>query len=404
MSNICITGAVRTPVGGYLGGLKTVSPDVLAVPVLEEVLKRGGVQASDVSQVILGNVLGHEPNVARLSALLAGYSVETPAFTVDRQCGSSLQAVTSAVHVIASGAEEVVVAGGTESMSSAPYYMVDSVRYEGFRMGNSEIRDAFAYASSHAHPASLYPKLNMGLTAENVAQKYNISREAQDSFAYNNQMKYKAALEQDKFAEEMIPVTVKVRKKEFVVSVDEHPKTDTTLEGLAGLRPAFLRTEAGTVTAGNASGMNDGASAVVVMSEDKAKTMGCTPLVRIVGTATAGVDPALMGLGPVPVVQKLLAQANLSIGDIDLFELNEAFAAQALGCLIELGMAPGSPLYERVNVNGGAIAHGHALGNSGTRILTTLLYELRRRNGRYGIATLCCGGGQGIGVLIENCG
>ncbi|MCL2568255.1 MAG: thiolase family protein [Oscillospiraceae bacterium] len=403
MKNIVITGAVRTPVGGYLGGLKTVAPEYLASPVLAEVLQRSGITTADVDQVILGDVLSHVPNIARISALLAGYEIETPAFTVDRQCGSSLQAVVSAVQAIGNEDAEVIVAGGTESMSRAPYYLPDNVRYEGFRMGNFEVSDAFAYASSNAHPAALYKGLNMGLTAENVAKKHSISREMQDAFAFDSQRKYKEAFEAGKFKDEILPFEVQVRKQTVTVSEDEHPKMDTTLESLAELKPVFVRDGTGTVTAGNASGMNDGASAVVVMSETRAKELGCAPLVRIVATATAGIDPNVMGLGVVPATQKVLAKAGLALEDIDLFEFNEAFSAQALGCLIALGMEPGSALYERVNVNGGAVAHGHALGNSGTRILTTLIYELRRRKGRYGLASLCVGGGQGIAILVENC-
>lgn len=403
MRNCVITSAVRTPVGAYLGSLKTIPPDELAAPILAEVLKRSGIEAKDVDQVILGDVLSHEPNLARLASLLAGYPIETPAFTVDRQCGSSLQAVMSAVQLILAGDADVVVAGGSENMSRAPYYLADSVRYEGYRSGDSTVTDSFAYASTHSHPAKLYPNLNMGLTAENVAKKYGISRKLQDEFAYDSQMKYKAAYEAGKFADEILPVTVNIRKKEFVFSVDEHPKADVTLEGLAALKPAFLRDGTGTVTAGNSSGMNDGASAVVIMTEERSAQLGCRPLARILATASAGVDPALMGLGPVPTVRALLKKTGLNLEDISLFECNEAFAAQSLGCLIELGMEPDSKLYDRVNVNGGAIAHGHALSNSGTRLLSTLIYEMKRRSTQYGIATLCCGGGQGVATLIENC-
>lgn len=398
-----VTGAVRTPVGSYLGSLKTIPPDELAAPVLIEVLKRSNITEDAVDQIILGDVLSHEPNIARIASLLAGYRIETPAFTVDRQCGSSLQAVINAVQGIKSGDEEVIVAGGTENMSRGPYYMADSIRYEGFRMGNSEIIDSFAYATTHCHPHTLYSNLNMGLTAENIAKAYGISREMQDEYAYHSQMKYKAAFEAGKFRDEILPVTVKSKKTEFVFSEDEHPKTDTTIDTLAALKPAFLRDGNGTVTAGNSSGMNDGASAVVIMNKDHASESGCKPLVYIAATSSAGVDPTVMGIGPVPAVRKLLDKTGLGLQDIGLFEFNEAFAAQSLGCLIELEMAPGTELYERVNVNGGAIAHGHALANSGTRLLTTLIYEMKRRNVEFGIVSLCCGGGQGVAVLIENC-
>ena len=402
MKNCVITSAVRTPVGAYLGSLKSVPVDELAVPVLQEVLKRSNISADKVEQVILGNVLGIDPNVARLSALLAGYPIETPAFTVDRQCGSSLQALINAEQSIKAGKEEVLVAGGSESMSRGPYYLPPTLRYEPLR-GDSTITDAFQYAVTHAHPHQLYKGLNMGLTAENIAKRYQITRQAQDEFAYDSQMKYKAAYEGGKFKDEILPITVKERKNEFVFDTDEHPRMNATMQSLGSLKPAFLFDGTGTVTAGNASGMNDGASAVVVMSEDKAEQLGCKPLVRVVESSSVGVDPSIMGIGPVYAIRKLLERTGLSLEDIGLFELNEAFAAQSIGCLIELGMAPGSKLYERVNVNGGAVAHGHALGNSGTRILTTLIYEMKRRNVERGIATLCCGGGQGVAVLIENC-
>ena len=402
MKSCVITSAVRTPVGAYLGSLKTVPPEELACLVLREVLRRSGIVTAAVDQVILGDVLSHEPNIARIASLLAGYPIETPAFSVDRQCGSSLQAALNASQSILLGDERVIVAGGTESMSRAPYYLIDSVRYEGFRAGNSEVRDAFAYASSHAHPARLYHNLNMGLTAENIAKRFGITREAQDTFALDSQMKYKAAFETGRFQEEILPVEVKLRKTSFVFETDEHPRMDTTLEVLSQMKPAFLWDGTGTVTAGNASGMNDGASAVVMMEESWAKELGCTPLARVAAYATSGVDPTVMGLGPVPAIRTILQKTGLSLEDIGLFELNEAFAAQSLGCLLELGMEPGKPLYERVNVNGGAIAHGHALGNSGTRLLTTLLYEMKRRNTEYGLVSLCCGGGQGIAMLIQN--
>ena len=402
MEQCVITGAVRTPVGAYLGGLKTVPAYQLGSLVLDEVVKRGGIEKGDVEQVIMGDVLSKTPNLARVSALVAGFDQSTPAFSVDRQCGSALQAVVSAVQAIQSEDAKIVLAGGAESMSRAPYFMPPSIRYEGVRMNKFQVEDAFEYASSHAHPVEQFPNLNMGLTAENVAKRYGITREQQDAFAYDSQRKWAEAHKAGKFQEELLPVEVHLRKSSYIFDTDEHPKPDTTLEKLAKLRPAFLRDGTGTVTAGNASGMNDGTSAVVVMAENTAKEKGIKPLVRVVSSATAGVDPSVMGLGPVPATHKALERAGLKLEDIGLFELNEAFAAQSLGCLIELGMTPGTPLYERVNVNGGAIAHGHALGNSGTRILTTLIYEMKRRKVQYGLATLCIGGGQGIAMIVEN--
>ena len=402
MEHCVITGAVRTAVGGYLGSLKTVPAYQLGSAVLEALPNRAGVEKSDVEQVIMGDVLSKTPNLARVSALVAGYGETIPAFSVDRQCGSALQAVVSGIHAILSGDADIIAAGGAESMSRAPYYMPASIRYEGVRMNRFQVEDAFEYASSHAHPGELYPGLNMGLTAENVAKRYSITREQQDAFACDSQRKFAEAQAAGKFRDEILPVEVKLRKEQFVFDRDEHPKPDTTPEKLAKLRPVFLTDGTGTVTAGNASGMNDGASAVMLMRERTAQQKGAKPFVRIVSSATAGVDPSVMGLGPVPAVQLALRRAGLALEDIGLFELNEAFAAQSLGCLIALGMEPGTKLYDRVNVNGGAIAHGHALGNSGTRILTTLIYEMKRRNVPYGLATLCIGGGQGIAVIVEN--
>ena len=402
MKKIVITGAVRTAVGAYMGGLKTVPAYKLGAIVIEEAVKRGGIGKEDVDQVIMGDVLSKTPNLARVSLLLAGLNESVPGFSVDRQCGSSLQAVISGCESIAAGNAQIVVAGGAENMSRAPYYLPSECRYQGCRMNDFRCEDSFTYASSHAHPTELFPDLNMGLTAENIAKKYYITRQQQDEFAYDSQMKAAKAQGEGKFEKEIHPVEVVTRKSRIIFDRDEHFKPDTTLEGLSKLKPAFLKDGTGTVTAGNASGMNDGASAVILMSEEQAKIRELEPLATVVAASTAGVNPSMMGLGPVPAIRQLLKKSGLTLEDIDLFEINEAFAAQSLGCLIELGMEPGSRLYERVNVNGGAVAHGHALGNSGTRILTTLIHELRRRNGRFGIATLCIGGGQGIGLLIEN--
>jgi acetyl-CoA C-acetyltransferase len=399
--NCVITSAVRTAVGGYLGSLKSVVDQDLAAAVLKEALKRSKVSADQVGQVILGDVYGSTPNVARCAALLAGIPIEVPAYTVDRQCASSLQALINAVYEINSDEADIAIAGGVESMSRMLYYLDPSARAEPLRMGNKQLYDAFMRGVTVVQPAALYPGLNMGLTAENVAERYKITREEQDAFAYDSQMKTKKAMEEGKFKEEILPYEVVTRKSSFIFDTDEHPKPDTTLESLAKLKPSFKKD--GTVTAGNASGMNDGASAVVVMTESKSKELGIKPLVRIISMAATGLDPAVMGLGPVSAIRTCLRKAGLKLEDIDLFELNEAFAAQSLGCLKELGMDMGTELYKRVNVNGGAVAHGHALGNSGTRIVTTLIHELKRRNGQYGIATLCIGGGQGLGVLVENC-
>jgi acetyl-CoA C-acetyltransferase len=301
------------------------------------------------------------------------------------------------------GNTRVALAGGTENMSRSPYYLPLSVRYESFRMGEKTLSDAFSYCSGfdYAPVKGAAPeKCNMGLTAENVAALYHISRESQDEFALDSQRKTAAAMAAGRFKDEILPIEARERKGVTLVDTHDNPKPDTTLDGLAQLKPAFKKD--GTVTAGNSSGMNDGASAVVLMSEAAADKLNCAPLCGIIASAATGVDPRTMGLGPAKAIPLALKKAGLALEDIDLFEINEAFAAQALGCLIELGMAPGAGLYQRVNVNGGAIAHGHALGNSGTRILTTLIYELKRRNGRYGVASLCIGGGQGIALVIEN--
>ncbi|MPM54060.1 Acetyl-CoA acetyltransferase [bioreactor metagenome] len=339
--------------------------------------------------------------MARCAALIAGVPEETPAFTVDRQCASSLQAVQSACYEINAEEADIVIAGGVEVMSRMTYYLPPSSRYEPLRLGDKPLYDTFSHGVTIVQPQAKYPGTNMGITAENVAERYHITREEEDAFSVDSQRKMKEAQDAGRFKEEIFPFEVQQRKGSFIFDTDEHPKPDTTMESLGRLRPCFK--DGGVVTAGNSSGMNDGASAVVIMTEEKAKELGVKPLVRIVGTSSAGVDPRYMGLGPVPAIRKLLKKTGLALSNIDLFELNEAFAAQSLGCLKELGMDMGTELYSRVNVNGGAIAHGHALANSGTRILTTMIYELKRRNGRYGLASLCIGGGQGMAILVENC-
>jgi acetyl-CoA C-acetyltransferase len=401
MKKCVITSAARTAVGGYLGSLKTVEAQDLAAAVIKEATNRSKIKVEDIQQVIMGDVYGYTPNVARCAALVAGVPVEVPAFTVDRQCASSLQAVVSATQEIISGNADIIMAGGVEVMSRLVYYLDPSTRAEPFRLGDKKIYDTFTHGVTIVQPKSLYPELNMGITAENIAERYSISREEQDKFAYDSQMKMKASMDENKFKDEIVPFEVKLRKSSFIFDKDEHPRPETTMDTLSALRPVFKKD--GSVTPGNSSGMNDGASAVVVMSEEKAEELGCKPLVKILSYSSAGVDPSIMGMGPVPAIRKALDKAGLKLEDIDLFEINEAFAAQSLGVLKELGMDMGTELYKRVNVNGGAIAHGHALANSGTRILTTLIYELKRRNGKYGIASLCIGGGQGMALVVENC-
>lgn len=400
MEDIVITSAVRTPVGAYLGSLKTVEAQDLGALVIKEAAKRSSIGLEQLEQVVFGDVYGYTPNVARCAALLAGVPEEVPAYSVDRQCASSLQAVMSGMYEIMAGEADIICAGGVEVMSRLTYYLDPSTRYEPMRLGDKKLYDTFSHGVTIVQPNALYPGLNMGLTAENVAERYHITREEQDAFALDSQRKMAAAQAAGKFDEEIIPVEVKERKRTFLFEKDEHNRPDTTMESLAKLKPAFKKD--GTVTAGNASGMNDGASAVILMSRSKAQSLGVAPMARIVSMSSAGLDPSVMGLGPVPASRKALKKAGLTLDDLDLIELNEAFAAQSLGCLKELGLDMGSEGYAKVNVNGGAIAHGHALANSGTRILTTLLYELKRRGGRYGLATLCIGGGQGMACIVEN--
>jgi acetyl-CoA C-acetyltransferase len=402
MKDCYILSAARTAVGGYLGSLKTVEAQDLGAAVLVEAAKRAGLGLDEFDQVIMGDVYGYTPNVARCASLLAGIPIETPAYVVDRQCASSLQAIVSAVQEIRADEADIILAGGVEVMSRMTYYLDPSARYRPFRLGDKPLFDTFSHGVTIVQPKVLYPDLNMGLTAENVAERYHITRKEQDAFAVDSQRKMKVAIDAGKFKDEIVPFEVKTRKEHFIFDTDEHPTPDTTPESLAKLRPAFKK-EGGTVTPGNASGMNDGASAVVVISEERRNAKNLKPLVKIVGMSSAGVDPRVMGLGPIPAIKKALAKANLSLEDIDLFELNEAFAAQSLGVLKELGMDMGTELYNRVNVNGGAIAHGHALANSGTRLMTTLIYEMKRRDARYGLVSLCIGGGQGMAMIVENC-
>jgi acetyl-CoA C-acetyltransferase len=402
MRKCVITSAARTAVGAYLGSLKTVEAQTLGADVIKEAAKRSGIRLDQLEQVVMGDVYGYTPNVSRCAALIAGVPEEVPAYTVDRQCASSLQAVVSAMYEIQAEEADIIAAGGVETMSRLTYYLPPSARYEGFRIGDSVLYDTFNHGVTMVQPPELYPHLNMGLTAENVAAKYDISREAQDEFALDSQHKAKAAMDAGKFKDEIVPVEVKLKKSNFIFDTDEHPRPETTLEKLAKLKPCFKFDGTGTVTAGNSSGMNDGASAVIVMSEDKANELGVKPLVRIVSSSSVGVDPRIMGIGPAYAIPKALKKAGLSLQDIGLIELNEAFAAQSVACLRLLGMAPGTEMYERVNVNGGAIALGHALANSGTRLLTTLIYEMKRRHVQYGLASLCIGGGQGMAMVVEN--
>lgn len=403
MSKVVITSGARTAVGAFLGGLKTVPVDELASIAIKEALKRSNnLDPKLVDDVVLGHVesSGDAPNLGRNAALLAGLD-HVPGYTVNRICGSGLQSIVNATQDILCGNSEIVVAGGAESLSRAPYYLPLEVRYDGFKMGNQELRDANTKYHHNSQPYPQFPIMHMGNTAENVVKRYEISREDQDLFAYNSQMRAKAAIENERFAKEIVPVEIKGRKGAVtIVDQDEHPKPHTTLEALAKLRPAFEK--GGSVTAGNASGLNDGGAAVVVMKEERAQELGLTPMAEIVDFAVAGLDPSVMGLGPVFAIRKLLEKTGMAKEDIDLYEINEAFAGQMLGCMKELDMYLDSPMYDRINVNGGAVALGHPLGMSGTRITISLMYELIKRNAKYGIASACIGGGMGIALLIKN--
>jgi acetyl-CoA C-acetyltransferase len=390
MEEVAIVGAARTPIGSFGGSLADVPVPQLGATVIAAALERAGLSPHQVDEVIMGNVLsaGVGMNPARQAAMSAGLPETVPATTVNKVCGSGLKAVALAAQAITLGDAEVVVAGGMESMSRAPY-LLPRARF-GYRMGHGEVLD-------HMIKDGLWCALedcHMGNTAENVARDYEISREDQDRFAYESHMKAARAWQEGRFAEEVVAVEVQGRQGTMRVDRDEHIRPDTTMEKLARLRPAFAN--GGTVTAGNASGINDGAAAVVLASKRKVRELGLEPLAWVKAYASAGVPPRIMGMGPVPAVRKVLERAGLSLGDIDLIEANEAFAAQSLAVGRELGWD-----WERVNVNGGAIALGHPIGASGARILVTLLYEMRRRQARRGLATLCIGGGQGIAMVVE---
>jgi acetyl-CoA C-acetyltransferase len=392
MTKAVILSGARTAIGTFGGSLKDVPVTELGRLVIEAAIERAKVETNDVQEVIMGNVLqaGNGMNPARQSAIAAGLPDTIPSFTVNKVCGSGLKSVTLAAQAIRAGDAELLVAGGMESMSSAPYLLKDA-RW-GYRMGNGALID---YMVSEGLTCAM-AQCHMGITAENIVAKYGITREAQDSFSAESQKKAIAAINEGRFADEIVSVRLPQKRGEpLSFNIDEHPRTGTTAESLAKLRPAFLK-ENGTVTAGNASGINDGAAALVIASEGYAKQKGHEPLAKIVAYASSGVDPKIMGMGPVPAINRALEKSGLRLADIDLFELNEAFAAQSLGVVNELGIDK-----ERVNVNGGAIALGHPIGASGARILVTLLYEMQRRSARRGLAALCIGGGQGIALIVE---
>jgi len=387
-----ILSACRTPIGAFGGAFKDLTAVDLATVVIREAVSRAGVSPSDVGDVVLGCVLqaGVGMNVARQAALKAGLPVEVPAETVNRVCGSGMQAIVHAVEAIRVGDVDTMVAGGTESMSNAPY-LLKGARW-GYRMGNAEAIDSML----HEGLTCAMGLTHMGITAEEVAARYKVSRADQDAFAAESQRRAVAAIADGRFKDEIVAVPVPQRKGDpILVGTDEYPRKDTTVEKLAALKPAFKKD--GTVTAGNASGINDGAAAVVVTTGKKAQDLGRKPLARILGYVSTGVDPKVMGIGPVPAVRKVLERAGLKIGDVDLFELNEAFAAQSLAVVRELGADPA-----KVNVNGGAIALGNPIGASGARVLNKLVYALRARQLEYGVASLCIGGGMGIAMAVQN--
>ncbi|WP_303799394.1 acetyl-CoA C-acetyltransferase [Alicyclobacillus macrosporangiidus] len=389
--DVVLAGAVRTAIGSFMGSLAPLPATQLGAVVLSAALERAGVEKEQVEEVIFGNVLqaGLGQNPARQAAIRAGLPDTVPSMTINKVCGSGLKSVMLAAQAIRAGDNELIVAGGMESMSGAPY-LLEGAR-QGYRMGDqkvvdSMIRDGLWCAFCDVH---------MGITAENIAERHGITREEQDEFAAWSQQKAAAAIASGRFRDEIVPVHVPQRKGDpLVFDTDEFPRAGTTVETLAKLRPAFKKD--GTVTAGNASGINDGAAAVVVASAERAEALGIRPMARIVSYASAGLDPAVMGLGPIDATRKALEKAGLTVDDMDLIEANEAFAAQSLAVAKALGFHR-----EKVNVNGGAIALGHPIGASGTRILVTLLHELQKRQGRYGLATLCIGGGQGVAMVVE---
>jgi len=392
-----IVEAVRTPVGRYGGALAGVRPDDLAATVLEAVVARSGIDPSIIDDVILGcaNQAGEDNrNIARMALLIAGLPVEVAGQTVNRLCGSGLQAVASAAQAIAVGDADVVIAGGVESMSRAP--LVTLKPESGYERGTRELVDT-TIGWRFVNPVldAKYPTISLGETAERVAAQWSVSREEQDAFALESQRRAAAAAASGVHAEEIVPVKIAQRKGDAIsVDKDEHPRPETNAASLAKLRPAFI--EGGSVTAGNASGINDGAAALLVMEAGRARALGLKPLARVVATSVAGVDPSVMGIGPIPAIRKLLERTGLSAKEIDRVELNEAFASQAVACIRELGLNPAT-----TNIHGGAIALGHPLGASGARMLVTLTRELTRSGSRFGIASMCVGVGQGIAMLVE---
>ena len=398
MRRTAIIAALRTPIGRYGGALSTVRPDDLAAHVMRSVVDRSGIDPALIEDVYFGaaNQAGEDNrNVARMAALLAGFPESVPGTTVNRLCASGLEAINISARMIESGHGDVFIAGGVESMSRAPYVLSKSPT--AFGRGQELHDTSIGWRFVHERMDEMGHTDPLGITAENVAKRYGVTREDQDLFALASQQRWAGAHEKGLFSDEIVPVEVPQRRGDpIVVDTDEHPRPDTTLEKLAKLRPAFTKDPDGTVTAGNASGVNDGAAALLLMEEERARELGFEPLALVGSSASAGVESAYMGIGPVPAVRKVLERSGLAIDQVDLVELNEAFAAQSVACCRELGLDP-----ERVNVNGGAIAMGHPLGCSGARLVVTLVHEMKRRGAKHGLAALCVGVGQGLATVFD---
>ena len=390
MADVLIVAACRTPIGTIGGQFKTLTSLDLSIPVMQNLVKRAGISPEIIEDVIWGcnyQRTYKENNLARVAAVKAGLPVTVPGITVHRNCTSSMSSVQMGYYQIKAGEADCIMAGGADSMSTAPHMVFDA-RY-GKKYGHMELRDSMwdSLTNLGIGPA-------MGITAENVAERYNVTREDMDAYALRSQQRAVAAVDGGRFKDEIIPVTVHGRKEDVIYDTDEYPRRDASLEKLSKLKATFK--EGGTVTAGNASGMNDAASGVILMSEDKAKELGITPMAKVISVATTGVDPDVMGIGPISASNKALGKAGLTVEDIDLFEINEAFASQCIACQRELGIPD-----DKLNVNGGGISLGHPVGATGSRLIVTLMYELKKRGEKYGLATLCAGGGMGTAVVIE---
>ena len=389
MEEVVLVSGARSAIGRVGGAFQSLPASDLAAAVIKAAVERSGLEPGHVEQVILGCVgqVMEDAYIARHAAIKAGLPIEAPAYTVNRLCGSGLEAINTAARWIECGDADVIVAGGVENMSMIPYY-VRNARY-GYRLGHGQLEDGIQHLLGDP-----FSKVHMGITAENLAEKFGISREVQDEYALRSQQRAVDAIEAGRFKDEIVPIEVKVGRETKVIDTDEHPRADTTAEGLARLRPAFK--EGGTVTAGNSSGINDGAAAVVVTSRRRADALGLRPRLRLVARAEAGVEPSIMGSGPIPAVRKALEKAGMELDQMDVVELNEAFASVAATCSQELGLDS-----ERTNPNGGAVALGHPVGATGTILTVKLMYELERRQARYGLVSLCIGGGQGIATIFE---